>query len=192
MHISRILCFAGSNRSGSLNQALAGAMAKQLGLLELDVTFLSLRDYPLPLYDADDEASKGLPEEAVRLAAQMASHDGIFIASPEYNASIPPLLKNALDWVSRVPAKKGHPFRTPVYAIGSASPGKFGGARGLMHLRQILVAMGAVVLPDQISITQATDAFDVKGDLARDGDNSHLMRVASQLKMISQQMKPFA
>ena len=190
MHKPRLLCFAGSIRSGSVNQALAGAMAKKLSLMEMDVTYLSLADYPLPLFNADDEKEKGLPEEAVALAKIMASHDGIFIASPEYNGSVTPLLKNMLDWVSRVPAEARSPYRTPVFAIGAASPGQMGGLRSLAHLRQILVALGAIIVPEQVGIGGAGSAFDNKGDLIDERQSSFLDRCAQSLAQTAQRLKP--
>ena len=189
MHKPRFLCFSGSTRSGSYNHALAGAMVKQLGLMEFDVTFLSLADYPLPLFNADDEAEKGLPENAVKLAKMLASHDGVFIASPEYNSSITPLLKNALDWISRVPAAERHPFKDPVYAIGAASPGKLGGLRSLAHVRQILTALGAIVIPEQISVGSAGSAFDDKGDLTNEREAAFLASSAERLAQLAKRLK---
>ena len=177
----KILCFAGSNRSGGFNKSLAGAMAKQLSLLDCEVTLISLQDYPLPLFDQDEEAEKGVPENAVKLAKLLASHDGVFIASPEYNSSITPLLKNTLDWISRVPNSDPHPFKGPVYAIGGASPGGLGGIRGLAHLRQILVTLGALVLPQQVSVSSAHSAFDEVGDLSDSRAASFLGNVAESL-----------
>ena len=186
----RVVCFAGSARSGSYNQALAGAMAKQLSLMEMDVTLLSLVDYPMPLFNQDDEAEKGLPDNAVRLAEFLASHDAVFIASPEYNASVTPLLKNTLDWISRVPASDRHPYQSPVYGIGSASPGKLGGMRSLAHVRQILTALGALVISEQISVGGAATAFDEKGDLKNERDAEFLGKCASKLVQVAQRMKP--
>ena len=190
MQQPRILCLASSIRSGSHNQALAGAMAKQLSLMELDVTFLSLTDYPLPLFNADDEASKGLPENAVRLAKHFARHDGVFIASAEYNGSVTPLLKNALDWISRVPPEGRHAYHTPIFAIGAASPGKLGGMRSLSHLRDILTAVGALVIPEQVSISAAHEAFDEKGDLKNDRDAKFLNSCAARLIQVAKRIKP--
>ncbi|WP_119306073.1 NADPH-dependent FMN reductase [Cohaesibacter haloalkalitolerans] len=186
----RLLCFAGSIRSGSLNQRLAGAMAKELSLLEMDVTFLSLTDYPLPLFNADDEKDKGLPENAVKLARMIAAHDGIFIASPEHNGSVTPLLKNTLDWISRVPVQARGPFSGPVYAIGAASPGKLGGMRSLAHLRDILTALGALTIPEQISVSAAHEAFDAKGSLKDDRDAAFLSACARNLVHLGQRKKP--
>lgn len=189
MQKSRLLCFAGSTRSGSYNQALAGAVAKQLSLMEQDVTFLSLADYPLPLFNEDDEKEKGLPENAVTLAKMLAHFDGVFIASPEYNGSVTPLLKNTLDWISRVPPEERHPFRTPVFAIGAASPGKLGGMRSLAHLRQILSALGAIVIPEQISVGSAGSAFNDKGDLSGDREAAFLANCATKLAQTAKRLK---
>ncbi len=191
MQNPRILCFAGSNRSGSFNFSLAGAMAKQLSLMELEVNLISLQDYALPLFDQDEEAASGLPENAVRLSELLASHDGVFIASPEYNSSVTPLLKNTIDWISRVPAQGRHPFRDPVYAIGGASPGALGGMRSLQHLRQILVTLGAHVLPDQVSVGGATSAYDDKGDLKDERTTGFLFNSANQLARMARLMKPY-
>lgn len=185
MNQPKILCFAGSKRAGSFNFALAGAMAKQLSLLDCDVTLLSLADYPLPLFDQDDENENGLPEAAVRLAEIMASHQGIFIASPEYNSSLTPLLKNTLDWVSRVPDLDPNPYQSPVFAIGAASPGGLGGMRGLPHLRQVLTAVGALVIPEQVSVGAAMKAFDDKGDLVDPRTSAILSATANRLYQMS-------
>lgn len=190
MQKARILCFAGSTRSNSFNHALAGTMAKKLSLMEMDVTYISLADYPLPLYNGDDEAEKGLPEEAVNLAKMLSEHDAVFIASPEYNGSITPLLKNTLDWISRVPAGDRHPYRTPIFAIGAASPGAMGGMRSLAHLRQILSALGAIVIPEQISVGSAGKAFDEKGDLTGEREATFLEGCARKLIQTAQRLKP--
>lgn len=164
MRSPKILVFAGSIRSGSFNARLVGAAVKSLALADVEVTRLSLADYPMPIYDGDLEERDGVPDTAHALAAQFTAHQGIFVASPEYNASLPPLLKNALDWVSRV-KKPGAPplfaYKNRVFALGGASPGTLGGYRGLMALRQMLeLGCGAVVIPDQIAVREAHAAFD--------------------------------
>ena len=124
MRAPKILVFAGSIRAGSFNARLAARAAKELTLLEAEVTRISLGDYPMPIYDGDLEAAQGPPAAAVKLKGLMSTQAGIFIATPEYNASVPPLLKNALDWVSRV---RGHgeaplaAFRNRAFAPGAAS-----------------------------------------------------------------------
>jgi len=164
MPIPKILVLPGSVRSGSHNVRLAALATKELTLLDADVTRISLADYPLPLYDADLDARAGQPEGAVKLKHMITAHHGVFIASPEYSASVTPLLKNAIDWVSRV-REKGDPpyaaFKTRVFAIASASPEPAGGLRALMALRQILeLGCGALVIPEQVAISDAERAFD--------------------------------
>jgi chromate reductase len=164
MAAPKILVLPGSTRSGSHNAKLAALAAKELTLIDADVTRISLADYPLPLYEGDLESKAGAPENAVRLKQMMMAHHGVFIASPEYSASVTPVLKNAIDWVSRV-RERGDPtyaaFKGRVFAISSASPGRSGGLRSLMALRQILeLGCGALVIPEQVAIPQADNAFD--------------------------------
>lgn len=174
MRTPKILVLSGSARSGSLNSKLAALAAKKLAIHDAAVTHISLKDYPLPIYDGDLEDADGAPENARKLKALFVDHDGIFLACPEYNAGITPLLKNALDWVSRV-KDPGEAFRTKIIALGAASPGGFGGMRGLIGTRTILeVGLGAMVLPQMASVPKAGAAFDDKGDLADE-------RVAGQL-----------
>ena len=141
MPAQKILVFAGSIRTGSVNARLAALAAKELVLLDADVSRISLLDYPLPLYDGDLETRSGAPENAVKLKRLMMLHRGVFITSPEYNASIAPLLKNTLDWISRV-REDGEPalaaYRNRVFALGAASNGTLGGYRSLIALRQVL------------------------------------------------------
>lgn len=139
---------------------------KELALQGADVTRISLGDYPLPLVDQDFEKERGVPENAQKLARQIAAHDGFLIASPEYNASIPPLLKNAIDWVSRVRRDGGRPFKPfdgKVAALCSSSDGNFAGVRGLYHLRAVLMACRVEVVTPQCSVARAAEAFDEDG-----------------------------
>lgn len=166
---TKLLFISGSAREASFNKKLARLGAEIAHANGLAATFADLGDYPMPIYDGDHEAAAGVPDNARKLKALMSVHAGIFIASPEYNASIAPLLKNALDWVSRVKADEDSPlaiYKTRVFAVGSASPGSFGGMRGLIALRQTLVlGLSAVVLPDQIVVPRAGEAFDEQGHL---------------------------
>jgi NAD(P)H-dependent FMN reductase len=160
----KILVFPGSTRAGSHNVRLAALAAKELTLMDVDVTSISLADYPLPLYEGDLEANAGAPANALKLKQMIMAHNGVFIASPEYSASVTPILKNAIDWVSRV-RERGDPayaaFKGRVFAISSASPGRSGGLCSLMALRQILeLGCGALVVPGQVAIPQADNAFD--------------------------------
>jgi NAD(P)H-dependent FMN reductase len=164
MPAPKILVFPGSTRAGSHNVKLAALAAKELTLIDADVTRISLTDYPLPFYETDLEANAGPPANALKLKQMIMAHHGVFITSPEYSASVTPLLKNAIDWVSRV-RERGDPtyaaFKGRVFAISSASPEATGGLRSLMALRQILeLGCGALVIPEQVSIPQADHVFD--------------------------------
>jgi len=164
MPAPKILVFPGSTRAGSHNVKLAALAAKELTLIDAEVTRISLADYPLPIYEGDLEAKAGPPANALKLKQMIMAHHGVFIASPEYSASVTPLLKNAIDWVSRV-RERGDPtygaFKGRMFAISSASPGRAGGLRSLMALRQILeLGCGALVIPEQVAIPQADHAFD--------------------------------
>ncbi|WP_048647172.1 NADPH-dependent FMN reductase [Nitratireductor soli] len=163
---SRILVFAGSIRSGAYSGQTADAAMKELALQGAEVTRISLADYPLPIMDQDLEKEKGIPENAYRLGRLIAAHDGVLIASPEYNASIPPLLKNTIDWVSRLSKDDGRPLRPWVgKAVGlcSSSDGNFAGLRGLYHLRAVLMNCRAEIVTPQCSVARAQDAFDEDG-----------------------------
>ena len=182
----RLLFFAGSARTDSINKKLARAATGIADANGIAATFLELADYPMPLYNGDLEAAEGVPENARKLHALLSAHSGIFIASPEYNAGITPLLKNTLDWISRVRIEGEAPlqvYKTRVFMIASASPGNFGGIRGLTGLRHILeVGLGALVLPDQIAIPHAGEAFDHDGKLH---DIAHLGRLKTLIQKLS-------
>jgi chromate reductase len=160
----KILVIPGSLRTGSHNVRLAALVTKELALAEADVTRISLQDYPLPLYDGDLEAKSGAPANAVQLKRMLALHHGVFIVTPEYNASVPPLVKNTIDWISRVRERGEAPlavFKRRAFALGSASPGGFGGMRSLLALRQVLeIGCGALVIPEQVTVARADQAFD--------------------------------
>lgn len=173
MPAPKILVIPGSTRGGSHNVKLAALAAKELAQIDAEVTRISLADYELPIYEADLDARVGQPANALRLKQMISAHHGVFIATPEYSASVPPLLKNAIDWVSRV-RERGDPtyaaFKGRVFAISSASPGQFGGLRSLMALRQILeLGCGALVIPEQVAIPLADQAFDTMDHLANAG-----------------------
>ena len=179
----KILVLPGSNRIGSHNVKLAALAAKELTLIDADVTRISLLDYELPIYDADFDSRQGQPDNALKLKQMIMAHHGVFIASPEYSASVTPLLKNAIDWVSRV-RERGDPtyaaFKGRVFAVASASPGRAGGLRSLMALRQILeLGCGAFVIPEQVSIPNAVQAFDEKDELV-DLGTANLLRAELQ------------
>ncbi len=163
----RILAFAGSTRKDSYNKRLVQIAASGAKSAGAEISVIDLRDFGLPLFDEDLEREQGTPEVATRLKALMVEHDGFLISSPEYNSSITAVLKNAIDWASRpVP---GEPplaaFRGKAALILSASPGALGGLRGLVHLRAILGNLGVVVLPDQVAVSKAFEAFLDDGSL---------------------------
>lgn len=179
MAIPKILVFSSSTRTGSWNTKLAALAAKELTLSDADVTRISLSDYELPIYDADLDARVGQPANALRLKQMIMAHHGVFIASAEYTASVTPVLKNAIDWVSRV-RERGDPanaaFRNRVFAIAAASAEPGGGQHSLMALRQILEAgCGALVIPEQVVVADAAQAFD-------DMDNLVEVRTANALR----------
>lgn len=161
----KILAFAGSIRRDSWNRRLIRVASDAARAAGGDVTLIDLADYPLPLYNGDLEGRDGLPDNAQRLKALFKAHDAFLIASPEYNSSIPPLLKNALDWVSREwQGESGLvPYRNKVAALLAASPEALGGMRMLPHLRQVLNTLGVLVLPGQFSLAHADAAFDDAG-----------------------------
>ena len=163
----RILAFAGSARQQSLNKKLVQVAAQGARQAGAEVTVLDLRDYPLPLYDGDIEAGEGVPDNVRRLRRLMLDHQGFLIASPEYNGSVSPLLKNLIDWCSRpVDGEDGlAPYRNKVVVLMSASPGGFGGLRALPHLRTVLSGIGAIVLPDQVAVPKAHEAFAPQGGM---------------------------
>ncbi|BAT61758.1 NADPH-dependent FMN reductase [Variibacter gotjawalensis] len=165
----KILVFAGSIRNGSFNARLAALAVKELVIADAEVTHISLGDFPLPLYDGNLETLNGPPDNAYKLKRLFCTHEGIFIVSPEYNASVTPLLKNTIDWVSRVREGREVPlaaYKDRVFAIAGASPGPFGAMRSLMALRQVLeVGCGALVIPEMVAVREATNAFDERDNL---------------------------
>ena len=170
MPVPKILVFSGSSRIGSHNARLAALAAKELTLLDVEATRISLQDYALPLFDPDADARSGPPDAAYKLKHMIMAHQGVFIASPDYSASVTPLLKNAIDWVSRV-RERGDPlyaaFKHRAFAIASVSPEPSGGLHSLQALRQILeIGCGALVIPEQLAIPSADTAFDDMGNIA--------------------------
>jgi chromate reductase len=165
----RILAFSGSLRAASFNQKLATLAAAAARDAGAEVTLISLRDFRMPLFDEDLETAEGMPEAAARLKALFAGHDGLVIASPEYNSTISAALKNAIDWVSRATSPDEPPLSVlngKTAAILAASPGGYGGSRGLIQLRPFLVNIGITVLPDQVTLPTAHEAFAADGSLS--------------------------
>jgi NAD(P)H-dependent FMN reductase len=192
MALPKILVFSGSTRAGSYNVKLAALAAKELTLIDAEVTRISLADYPLPIYEADFNARSGEPANAVKLKHMIMAHHGVFITSPEYSASVTPLLKNAIDWVSRV-RERGDPtyaaFKGRVFAIAAASPGLGGGLQSLVALRQILeLGCGALVIPEQVAVPRADLAFDEMDNLVDNGIANLLRAQLARLVEMAQLM----
>jgi chromate reductase, NAD(P)H dehydrogenase (quinone) len=177
----KILVIPGSLRAKSYNVRLAALASKELTLADADVTRISLLDYPLPIYDADTAETAGPPSNAVKLKQLMSAHQGVFIASPEYNASITPLIKNTIDWISAVRERGEAPlaaYQNRVFALGGASPGRSGATHSLLALRQVLaVGCRALVIAEQVTVPNAEQAFDEMDEL-KDA------RAAGQLKLV--------
>jgi NAD(P)H-dependent FMN reductase len=191
MSALKILVIPGSLRTGSLNARLAAVAAHEIARSGVDVTRISLADYPLPLYDGDLQAKSGVPKHAINLKRMMSAHHGVLIVTPEYNSSVPPLVKNTIDWVSRVQdthETRGQVFRDRVFAIASASGGRLGGSRALSALRLILSACHATVIANQLALSFADDAYDETDRLKHSADSETLKALVRQLIDVSQRM----
>jgi NAD(P)H-dependent FMN reductase len=187
----KILALAGSLRKESYNKKLVKIAAESARRAGAEVTYIDLRDYSLPLMDEDLEASEGLPANARKLKDLFISHDGLLLACPEYNSSITAVLKNTIDWVSR-PAPGEAPlagFGGKVAAIMSASPGALGGLRGLVHVRAILGNIQTLVIPDQVSIPSAHQAFNEDGTLKDTRKNAAVEQLGAKLAHVIARLK---
>jgi NAD(P)H-dependent FMN reductase len=182
----KILAFGGSAREASYNKLLVKIAAEGARAAGAEVTYLDFRDLPMPLFDEDLEAKEGIPENARKFKELMIAHQGLLIAAPEYNSSITPLLKNAIDWASR--PLPGEPmlaaFTDKVAAIMSASPGALGGLRGLTHVRSILSSIKVLVLPEQQAIPKAFEAFDADGKLKDPKQQAVVEQLGSKLATV--------
>ena len=164
--MAKILAFAGSARKQSFNYRLVKIAASGAERAGAEVKVIDLADYPMPLFNQDLEAESGIPENAFAFKQLLRGHDGFLIASPEYNGAFSPLLKNAIDWASRPDADDEPPliaYKGKTAVIMSASPGGLGGLRGLVFVRMLLANLGMIVLPDQVAVGNANEAFDDKG-----------------------------
>jgi len=166
IYTPKILAFAGSTRIGSYNKMMVKVAVEGAKKAGADVTYIDLRDYPIPLYDADLDSNEGFPENAKRLKKLFIENDGFLIATPEYNSAISGVLKNAIDWVSRKETPE-EPlldcFRKKVISLMSASPGGFGGIQALLNAKWIFSNMGGLVIPEQVSIPKIHVAFNLDG-----------------------------
>jgi NAD(P)H-dependent FMN reductase len=190
MSALKILVIPGSTRAGSHNARLAAAAAYRFVQADADVTRISLADFPLPIYEADLEAASGVPREAVKLKRMIDAHDGVLLVTPEYNGSVPPLLSNAIAWLSRVdepPGGRGAVFRSRPFAIAAASENRFGGARALSALRLMLTTCNATVIPNQLALAFADDAYNDMDRLRLPADVNALDALVRQLIETAQQ-----
>ena len=184
MNQPKLVAFAGSTRTASFNKKLVAFAADAARAAGAEVTVVDLRDLALPLFDEDLEAASGLPEGAKKFKVLLRASDGFLIASPEYNSSITAALKNAIDWASRAENDDEPPlvaFKGKAAALCSASPGALGGLRGLVSLRSILGNIGVIVLPDQVCISTAHEAFDEAGKLKDERKGKQVTALANSL-----------
>jgi chromate reductase, NAD(P)H dehydrogenase (quinone) len=188
----KILAFAGSTRTESFNKKLIKNAVKGARDAGGDVTLIDLRDYTLPLYDGDLEDRDGLPENAKKLKSLFLANDGLLISAPEYNSGITGVLKNTIDWVSRSETddeKDLACYIGKVAALMSASPGALGGLRGLVQVRSILGNIHVLVLPDQISVSKAYEAFNDDGSLKDAKKQAAVERLGATLTQTLRKLK---
>jgi chromate reductase len=191
MSALKILVIPGSLRTGSLNAKLAAAAGYELAQAGAEVTRISLADFPLPIYDGDLQSKAGVPKNAINLKRMMSAHHGVLIVTPEYNSSVPALVKNTIDWVSRVHDShevRGQVFRERAFAIAAASESRLGGTRSLAALRLILTACHAHVIPNQLALSFASEAYDDMDRLKHPADIESLAALVRQLIDVSQRM----
>lgn len=190
MSTPKILAFAGSTREGSFNKKLLRVVGKATEQAGAEVTYVDLRDFPMPLYDGDLESAHGLPEQALRFRELMQAHHGLLIASAEYNSSFSGVLKNTIDWASR--PRTGEPplacFTGKVAGLCSASTGSLGGLRGLVHLRAVLGNIGVLVIPEQVAVASANDAFDEQGSLKDQKRLASCEKLATRLAAVTRKL----
>lgn len=188
----KILALAGSMRTESFNKKLIKIAVEGAKKGGAEVTLLDLADYRLPLYDGDLEEKEGLPAKARELKEIFIAHDGFLFSSPEYNSSISGVFKNAIDWVSRPEKTDSHSlvaFRDKAAALMSASPGALGGLRGLVPLRAMLSNIYVYVIPDQVAISQANEAFNENGELKDAAKQKQVMGLGEKLASFLKKIK---
>ena len=188
--ITKILAFAGSSRIDSFNKKLVKVAAEGAREAGAEVTFIDLRDYPMPMYDGDLESKDGLPENAKKLKKIFLEHQGLLISSPEYNSSISALLKNTIDWVSR-PEHGEAPlacYDQKVVGLMAASPGLLGGLRGLVTVRSIFGNIKCTVIPEQVEVAKAGEAFNENGSLKDEKQEKSVKNIGAQVAIVSSKL----
>lgn len=188
--MTSLLVIPGSTRTAAFSKQLARAAAGLAKAEGYEPTLIDLRDHAMPLYDGDLEAAEGLPEAAVRLRALIKQHDALLFVSPEYNSSLPAVLKNTIDWLSRPYAKepKAQVFEHKVAGLLSSSPGALGGMRGLVHLRQVLMNLAVLVITEQFSLGGAATAFNPDGTLIEPKHVASVQKVLRRLVEVARKM----
>lgn len=173
----KILFFAGALRKDSLNKKLVREALRLSGLSAQEAEFLDLKDFPMPVYDGDIEASSGIPEGTQKLGEKIRGADAIVLSTPEYNSSLPGALKNVIDWLSR---EKAMSLGGKHLLMLAASPGALGGIRVLWHGRQPFDALGMHVFPGNFSLAHAHEAFDALGTLKDAATQERLQKLLAQ------------
>lgn len=189
----KILAFAASNREGSYNRQLLPILVNSARAAGAEVHVADLREYVLPVYDANLEANEGLPVAAQKLQQLMAAHQGLLVVTPEYNGSIPPLLKNTLDWMSRPDSTKQsglRHFKGKAAALSTASPGALGGARSLLISRQLLSQLGFLVIPQALALAHADQAFGPDGRIKEAWQQASAESVGAALAALLGKLQP--
>ncbi|ELS04707.1 putative flavoprotein [Xenococcus sp. PCC 7305] len=183
----KILAFAGSSRIDSFNKKLAKFAIAEASKAGAEVTYIDMLDYPLPLFNEDLETKEGLPPKVLEFKRLLREHQGFIISCPEYNGSITPLLKNAIDWASRPELNEESLscFKGKVAALLATSPGALGGIRGLVHVRAILEGIGVLVIPEQKAIPNAEQAFDPSGQLTDGRQAQGVAAIAQKLTEVT-------
>ena len=189
--MTKILAFSGSTRRNSYNQAVVECAAQAAKDAGAEVTVINLADYAMPLFNEDEEAEYGIPERAQAFKQLMIEHDGILIASPEYNSSYPAVLKNAIDWASR---KAGDEpvlaaYKLKVVGLMAASPGALGGMRVLVVLRMLMQNLSCIVAPAQVAVGNVADKLDESGAISDEKTKKQLANLAKQVVDLATKLK---
>lgn len=189
--MTKILAFSGSTRRNSYNQAVVECAAQAAKDAGAEVTVINLGDYAMPIFNEDEEAEYGIPERAQAFKQLMIEHDGILIASPEYNSSYPAVLKNAIDWASR---KAGDEpvlaaYKQKVVGLMAASPGALGGMRVLVVLRMLMQNLSCIVAPAQVAVGNVADKLDESGAISDEKTKKQLANLAKQVVDLATKLK---
>lgn len=189
--MTKILAFSGSTRRNSYNQAVVECAAQAAKDAGAEVTVINLADYAMPIFNEDEEAEYGIPERAQAFKQLMIEHDGILIASPEYNSSYPAVLKNAIDWASR---KAGDEpvlaaYKQKVVGLMAASPGALGGMRVLVVLRMLMQNLSCIVAPAQVAVGNVADKLDESGVISDEKTKKQLANLAKQVVDLATKLK---